>query len=90
MVHNVVKSPSLHCAQWLWCLVPWSQPRCLEGTRGFCRGLQGRDLPQAKHGPEAGEVEGGGCEAPERRFQQPESPTAIATVLNYLSNHFRN
>lgn len=34
--------------------------------------------------------EGGGHEAPERGLQQPELPTAIAVVLNYLSNHFQN
>lgn len=46
VVQEVIKSLSLHCAQQLCCLVPWTQPRCLEGT---CGGLQGRDLAQAKH-----------------------------------------
>lgn len=39
-VHNVVKSPSLHHAQQLWCLVPWSQPSAWRGhvaSAGGCR-----------------------------------------------------
>lgn len=35
-------------------------------------------------------VREGGCETPEMGLQQPESPTAVAIGLDYLSNHFQN